>query len=520
MTAETAAPQTPSPSARRGLLAAPALVWIVMAVAGLLAGSAWALSSSIGSGPDDDFHMPSIWCPMPLASSGCQVQERPNDGPLVWVPEQVGAASICFAFHPELSGACTGALSGDKLIPTGRVNSGDYPPTYYQVMHTFVGKSVLVSVVKMRLFNVALAVAVLSLLAWGLTPAARRMLGWALLGTGIPLGIFLVASVNPSSWWIVGVTSFAVGFDALIRAADRKHRIINAASTLVGATMASVSRADGGLLVILMFGAVALLNVKTLVKRWDAIALGLVAAAFGAWQLLSSSQASKASGSGLGKRMIQVAQDLMATNVLDLPRLWLGIYATPGWGLGWLDTAIPSLAWGSLLVVAGLLVRHGVVHATALQRVVAGLLLAVCIVMPIYLLDKTGDAVGTNYQPRYLLPIFVVMFYLLLRPQDDQERAPFKPMTTTVLFVALAVAHTLALMYNMRRYVSGINGPLIPWSGGSWWWTKGNPGPVLVLFAGTIGIVALTLIATGAHRTIPWHRLIPRRRAVAAPPES
>ena len=47
---------------------------LIVVIAAAVAGLAWAISSPIGSSPDEDYHLASIWCPPPVESSGCRVQ--------------------------------------------------------------------------------------------------------------------------------------------------------------------------------------------------------------------------------------------------------------------------------------------------------------------------------------------------------------------------------------------------------------------------------------------------------------
>ncbi len=489
-----------TPVARRVLV-----LWAVAVFAALLTGVAWALASPIGSSPDDDYHMTSIWCPPPIKDSGCRTGVAANGAPTVWVPQQVAVAPHCYAFHAEIPGNCTGTLSGDQLSQTERVDTGAYPGPYYRFMHMFVGKSVMASVVVMRIVNVVIAVTLGLLLALAAPPLRRKAMGWAVLGTCIPLGMFLITSINPSAWTIMGIPAFAVAMDSLCRVETRTLRWANGALAVTAATLAAVSRADGGLYLFVALGAVGLINLHRLRGRYDAFVAAGLAVALGVWSVLSSRQATMAD-TGLGRPKTQWAQDLAFTNILDLPNLWLGIYGIPGWGMGWLDTAVPATVWIPLIIIAGVLIRAGLAQATWQQRTAAGVILLVCGVMPVYLLSKTGDAIGINYQPRYLLPLFIVMFYVLLRPARDSATPLFTPKTTRTLVIALTIIHAIALLYVLRRYTVGVNGPLFSFSGTPWWWTKSGPGPFWDWLAGTIAFGVLAALMTGFQR---WGTVAP-----------
>lgn len=80
-------------------------MWLVHYVGFLIAGWVWALSSAVGSAPDDDYHMASIWCPTPLESSGCLVEYNDLGQPVVKVPTLI-ALAVCYQFDPDASGEC------------------------------------------------------------------------------------------------------------------------------------------------------------------------------------------------------------------------------------------------------------------------------------------------------------------------------------------------------------------------------------------------------------------------------
>jgi hypothetical protein len=168
---------------------------LLMPVLALLVFGAWALSSPPGSSPDDDFHQTSIWCADGVVNGTCDASSRPGH---YTVPPLVANGS-CYAFKPDESGACQATVAGTPTT-TDRGNfDGLYPPFYYAFMHTFVTGDVNVSIVAMRLVNAIIFVALTSVLCW-LLPARRRWnLVWSLAITMIPLGLFLIPSVNPSS---------------------------------------------------------------------------------------------------------------------------------------------------------------------------------------------------------------------------------------------------------------------------------------------------------------------------------
>src|SRR5690606_32542852 len=81
------------------------------------------------------------------------------------------------------------------------------PPVYYAVHGLLAGGDIQLSALLMRLLNVAVFLGITAGL-WLLLPLHRRpALAWSWLATMVPLGAFLLASNNPSSWAVIGVGS-------------------------------------------------------------------------------------------------------------------------------------------------------------------------------------------------------------------------------------------------------------------------------------------------------------------------
>jgi hypothetical protein len=196
--------------------------WVATAViAASLALSAWALSSPVGSSPDDDYHNVSIWCGQGLRDDLCE--ESPTEGEVL-VPQPVYSNAFCFASQPEKSGDCP---QSPELVSTVRANSLQnlYPDGYYWVMSWFASEDINQSVVTMRVANSLFAVLVFFLLVVALPQNLRRVPLVAVLVTSVPLGVFVFASVNPSSWAIVSVITFFSAVLGLLSATNRSQRL-------------------------------------------------------------------------------------------------------------------------------------------------------------------------------------------------------------------------------------------------------------------------------------------------------
>jgi hypothetical protein len=129
------------------------------------------------------------------------------------------------------------------------------------------------------------------------------------------------------------------------------------------------------------------------------------------------------------------------------------------------------------------------VRKTIVVAAVVGILLAI----PLYVLQSGGDVVGDQVQPRYLLPLVVLLAGLLLLT------TPSRPIVLTLaqrvtIIVALSGSQFIALHLNLRRYVTGIDqsGPNLD-AGVEWWW-QGPIGPNAVWLLGSLAYTLLVAI--------------------------
>ena len=440
---------------------------VVVLAAALVSGICWSRASPIGASPDDDYHQASIWCPVPLSAGECGV-ERAADGSLksIEVPKSVAQSAACFAFHPEVSGSCTTHISDTQTIRTDRFNKGEYPGAYYRVMHVFVGPWVERSVAMMRIFNVVLAVLLLGRLALVANTAQRRLLGMALLAPMIPLGIFLTASVNPSGWAFVGVAVAALGLLIAADAQTRTRHLVATGIAIVGAAQAVSARGDAGPYLCVTTAAVAIATVRwekgwLLTRLPGFVAIGLI----GLVTFVTNSQAGLIGSTP--NKVIDKPTHLFYYNLTELPNILIGMFG--GWALGWLDNPMPAVVSSSSLFAAIFVIVTGIQRFPLRKALSAGL-------------------------------IAIVLVFA-----EEEARA-------------LAITSALGSLHlgdTLRRYLTGLDGPVILGRDIEWWW-PGVPGPRVIFVMGAIcfAVVAFAVLLAGSS----W-RPTPAVDAPSAGPE-
>jgi hypothetical protein len=438
------------------------------AVAGLLTLFAWAASSPVGSGPDDDFHNASIWCGQGIREGLCEQGSEPTT---FLVPGTLITNSSCFASQPDNSGVCQ---ENENLLETSRVNlvGAVYPPVYYWTMSWLAGSDVVSSIVSMRIFNSILAVSLLLITVVALPKHLKRIPLLGYLGTAIPLGIFLTASINPSGWTYTSVLIFFASMLGFFTTTERVKRVFFAAMSSISFVMGAGTREDTPAY-LLLSGAVAWYlsdskrnSVRTRIIFGTATAIGVVIFSFVAF----SSQSFigyflrgfdwYGGGTTLGGTF---------KNVVTLPDLWVGSFGT--WGLGWLDTPMPSSVWFVTFGIYFALVFGSVRNFSRKQSIAVVIVIFALTFIPLYTLAVNGLLVGQIVQPRYLLPLLALLLAAAVYRSSVDSGFVLSRGQMWTIAGGLFAAHLISLHTNLRRYLTGLDENQVSLNFKmEWWW--------------------------------------------------
>jgi Predicted membrane protein (DUF2142) len=501
------------------------LIYLAPALA-LIALLAWAFASPMGSSPDDDFHLASVWCANAARTNLCEPGSTPETR---IVPAAIHEAP-CYAYDANKSAGCQlkeFTFSPKPTVQVTRVNTqGEYPPVYYAVMNIFVGSNILVSVLLMRIFTVLLFIGITTAL-FVLIPAARRqtlILMWMI--TTVPLGIFLLASNNPSSWAVIGVGSAWIALLGYFETIGRR-KIALGAIFAVSVVMAAGSRGDAAMYAIVAIGAVGLLKVVFTKRFWlEAIlpiAMAIVALGF---FLISRQTGSGINGFGGGSAAPTIGAagsapqslhgfGLIAYNLLNANSLWAGVFG--GWPLGWLDTPMPafvSLGGVAVFVAVAFVGFRQLGWRKATTLAIVGLVLWL---LPVYVLVQGGDTVGNAVQPRYLLPLIVLLAGVLLVASRGRQ-LDFGRGQLFLVGGVLAAVNLVALELVIRRFVTG-NGHLglNLDAGDQWWWRSFPFSPNAVWIIGSLAYAGVMFVLVRELLRLQRAGLEPQADATALP---
>ncbi|RZS59962.1 putative membrane protein DUF2142 [Xylanimonas ulmi] len=452
----------------------------------LLVVVAWATASPPGSSPDEDFHLTSIWCPTPLGRA-CETKIGPDGYTAVQAPQMVISSAVCTAFHPENSGACVKTLTTDPTW-SNRLDDGQYPGGFYDVMHVFVGDDVARSVTIMRVVNGLLAIVLFAAVTMLSPPEGRRALVYGHLTVAVPMAVYLIASVNPSSWAITGVAVAWAALHGYLTQPERRRRVGLAALAVGAAVVAATARADAGaFLGVIAVGAVAL-HFTAVRGRLRLAALPTAVAVIGAAGFASASQAGAVT-SGMGGYAQLGDRALLISNIKGLPQLLLGSQMDP---LNWVDTPVPAITWVPIVLVIAALAFLGLRVTDVPKRVALLGLVGVYAALPLLLLQLSGAHVGTEVQARYLTPLLPAIMTAALWDPVRRGIPRLSRPQTVLAYAAMVVGHSAVLHTQIRRYVTGLDVGGVNLNDAVEWW--GSPvSPVATWILGSFGFAALAV---------------------------
>ena len=488
-------------------------------VALILLGTSWAFASPHGSSADDDYHLTSIWC---AQGNSAYCQEVEGDSGVV-VPRIVAYPACYVTWPANLSAGCTSEVDYTPTY-TERIDPerGGYPGGFYWAMGWLAGKDVVSSVQVMRIVNVAVAAALLGLALAVTRPAIRRAVAMSWGVAVIPVGIFFIASTNPSSWTIAGVGLYwAFLLSALQSLHQRSARFwLSVVGAGVSAFIALVARNDSGIYLALSTLAVGLLAWKrSAIPRWAlAIVLSVLAAtsalvvfvAYRNWYLsfplsFPGAQTATDQPNPLVKLLLEVPGFFVGLlggqrplNVLTDSGFNQGLdgYRPTGllYGPGWAEMNLPSIVAIGILLAVAIVLAVGF-NSYRRTRVVAFAVLVVATIMQIVIMRAMADfAAFWEVQPRYFVPILLVIIGVGAM-NTRVGKALMTRVQALMVMTLVVVSGSVAWMSVAARYAVGPDAAFTNFGQAADWWWETGPSR-LVWLCLTIVFTSLWVVAT------------------------
>jgi hypothetical protein len=415
----------------------------------------------------------------------------------------------CYAFAPAESGACQRALKGET-VTTEAVDGGSYPGGFYRVMHLLVRDSIPESIVAMRVANVTLAALLLGAVALVTTGSVRRLMALTLAPVLVPLGWFILASVNPSSWALSGLTVYGFALHTLLLVTTLRRRVAAGVLSVVGLATALSARGDAPVYAGVITVALCVLHWRTLWADKRFLVVPALVGVVCLWRVLVAAQV--ASIAGASAETERTLGEVVPNLLVEFPALFSGMFGY-AFGLGWLDTPVNSVTAFPVVLIVGFLGLSGLGRLTLPKAVAALIIFLPMLVLPLMTLYRTRLIVGESVQPRYILPLMPMLLAVLLVGRAVGDALTLSRAQAIAIWVALTVANTAAIYANARRYVTGTDGPVLI-DDLEWWWDSAPSPSVVALLGGlSFAVFAASLVAvswrpldTGTNQTAGTHQ--------------
>ena len=492
------------------------------AIAFFLLATLWSVASPPLSAADDNFHLTSIVCVQgsgPFCERVDEVTVRVplsiSDAPC-YIKEGFRGAD-CFRWHPEPVETTHWNRNGEHV-----------PQPYYWTMSRFLGLDLWSSIITMRITNAFVA----SILLFGglalLSGGLRTAFALAWLVTMVPVGIFHIASMNPSAWATAGIATFWAFLLGALSARNQRPwlRYALIGFTVISGLIAIAGRSDSVIYIGATVLAVSILRwrtVKGMLWYWlplgALIVIGLI---------LGGSRIARA---------IELVQ-IQLPNVGDLifewaPRFHLSewpllVYyvfggSTPvflpyevgytmgvGWdkNAAWLPTEFPAVVGFFGVGAAAIAVGLGLTRYSARKIVTIAIMVVTVFTMSFGWTWLSGF-IGWPQARYYVGAVVVAVGFSLL--SSRARPLPMRRMHAVVIGTLTGLAGAAALATVVRKTTNGQSVPGTHWleyeSYIQWWWWNISELPVphpnvLVLMGALASIVYSGLLSYIAYASL------------------
>jgi hypothetical protein len=413
--------------------------------------SLFSISTPVFAGPDDDYHLASIWCAEGQKSEMCTEFTEDEYTTYGKIPGDLSGLLACKSRDISVSINCRDYADTGVATLT-RINDGFYPNVFYRFFNTFVSQDALNSIVMMRLINscVLFLLVCFAIFLLPIRSSIKIMQFFFLLM--VPFPLFLMGTNNPQTWSVTLITPlYFIISNALGDFNLRKNMflILENLYYLIATFMVIGSRGDGIYLILFLIVIVCLINLKHLnrlkilmVGFWIVIAF-VLNNAFGPKTLSLASSNMESEG-----------RSFTFHNILELPGFLLGVFGGRGdsgyLGLGSYDLPLPSISWVATALSIIIILAAGY-NSTYHKFAFASGLFGVAFIC-IYGMNQQNANTAGFFQPRYILG-FLIITLLVGMEKNIEGITQLKYFSVLLLTIIGYVSFTYAVVL---RYSSGI----------------------------------------------------------------
>lgn len=403
--------------------------------------------------------------------------------------------------HPDLTAACVDPASLSTMVTTQRYNNGSYQGGYYAFMNLFTGGSLRSEVIRFRMINASIFVALLGIILWtarkSKTNVTRPFVG-AMLALFVPIALYFVPSINPTSWSIAGSSLIWV---PLIVLSDSElpvfKRSIAGVSAAVLLILSIASKPEAVMYSLLAVVASFFLVVELRRIRFQ-IAI-LITSLFGAttWYISRKSGGFSVIRYGFGEPEARNYFDPYYTihNLPKVIQLYAGQFAST---LGDTDFTSPTTSWLLSAVALCIMIAIGARNMSIRKMVVVTCYSILIVSVPLIILNLSQRQVGAFATARYLWGLlFGFVFLMLWNPKSNQNPLPRVPVALAC--AAADFAAVGALFAVLRRYTVGASSTSWNLDADKLWWWDSALSPLMLL---GLAFIAQSVFFGSAYRIL------------------
>jgi hypothetical protein len=456
----------------------------------LIMAGCWIAVSPYGSGADDNYHLASIYC----ENDDLEVCKLDSSGLNALLPGSIKKIIVTNNVLERVTNDNVFEFSSHFNAQKSR------PSIFYLAMSLLVSENVVESAYRLRAANALISSIVLFA---ALVVAPHRLKYLLMFSWGvaiIPVGVFSIASANPSSWAITAVGTFWVFCLASLRSIQKDKRKLRAARIGAVATfsMALGSRNEAALYCLFIFIALTISqyhhqNLKRTPKsRWFVVILPLVAAITLSINLLFV-RFQEIFSNILQFDYLNQSPNPLINTFFELPRFfgnhfggqltWYQGNVNFFHGLGWLNFQLPS-ATGICItsaVVASLIMSiNNFNRRSYLSTLFMWLLLIIFVFTSLALMQFSSSLA---LQARYTMPLLIAFIGITF--YNSKDSLFFVNDMQSVLIAIMVWIGSVAAWQRTASFYS--NGDAALWLDynlePAWWWQFGPAKIYWILFA-------------------------------------
>ncbi len=453
----------------------------------------WSLASPLGSSPDETFHIINIWCAEGTSDTRCLKTETQVAG-------NFGLTKIDYS-------SCVLARTDDfRLCDEAKsfysqMRTETYPNGYYRIMNVFNSLPNSLGLLAIRFSNGIFAS--LMMIAQLYLLGRKQKIAWltSFTLTLIPMSIFLLSSIHPHAWGIIGCTH---GWMFLLTAlkgnyAGRFKYYFSWAAWFVSGSICLSSRYD----TFLFFLASSVLTVlatqetfKGIVTRrlfWTSAVTSLVGVLF----VLRIP---------IVRKVLRFPFDPLVNEYTN--STWVGVWVVRAFAipveilgsgvLGQNFVLMPPLVWilGSACIAAAL--AFGTVHISRKQISIFAISLSLLFYIIIWLNDEM-DRDLENMNGRYIVALIPFIIGLFVYLSDSPVQMMEVRNLRFIVIAFLSAANSISIRTLLDRSISGEFNEFsilpLQLDQADWWWVGIPFGPNFIWALATIAFFRfLTLV--------------------------